>query len=1077
MTTERHRVSGRLADRVAELLADARDARDGGRWHDLRALAGAALTLDPGNAEAEALLAGSAERCQMTLMFCDVVGSTAISDTHDPEEFGEILREFRAACAEVIERFGGFIEDHQGDGMLVRFGFPEVHEDDARRAVLSGLEMVRAVHARDQRLHERFGVDLRVRVAVHTDLVVLDGGMVTGLAPNEASRLQAVAEPDSVVISDATHALVRDDFEVEPIGLVELRGMSRPVAAFKVLRERATRRLATGTELTAFAGRRRERARIEELWRAACEDLRGAAAGADVPAARALLVVGPPGIGKSRLVHEAARGLGAACLECRCSSYHEATSLFAFRRVLEQACGIVEEDAADARLAKLRDRLGEGPDLPFLAAALRIPASSLSPPTAVDPGRLRELALAAAARLVHVHSGTGPSILFVDDLHWADPSSLDLISALLGARRPGLVLVLAARDAFAPPWPEAIVPRLELGPLPAQDLARMVESIPAGAELPGVRRAGLISRSDGVPLFLEELVHTADAVDRGQALHRSVQQARYAIPPALRDPLLARLTVPGVDLRLAQLASTIGRDVDLELLREISGLPEAPFAQRLETLVAAGLVDRSSAGAIRFRHELIRELAYETQRRSERPGRHSRVADVLLRDRDASRYRDAGEAAFHLELAQRHQEAIHAHLTAAQGAQELGAHKEATTSLTRAVELTPHLADRVTRDRTELLVRQLRSFSAVMASGYAAPAAAEDHGRCVALCEALGLGPELIPSLISSWSYYAFRGELDAADHVTDTMERGFETGRVNFPLAFAGRGIVDFFRGRFGEARRLMEAFVEHPWGQTANRPRPSWPLPNDPLACVIAHLVPTLWIAGEQEAAEEMARRALHRVEGLDFPFGPFSAGYVHSLLAVTHRLDGDHAAAARHARAMLALGERHGFVMWTLAGAIQARLSQVHAGEREVLEVLVASVDAWRHVLVAEVWTPYWLTALADAQRAVGRREDALRSLDEALKVAGRTGSDFCSAEALRVRGELRHELGDRGGLADLQAAVDRARRQDAAVFELRSAISLAHATTEASAHEALETAIGHARGTHPRELDEARSLAAS
>jgi len=265
-----------LADRIADLLGDARAAREAGDWNRLRALVNAVLALDPHNTEADALLAGSAQRCQMTLMFCDIVGSTAIADGRDPEEISDILRDYRRTCAAVVARLGGFVEDHQGDGMLVRFGYPEVHEDDARRAVLSGLEMIRAVRDRAQRLGVDHEVALQLRVAVHTDLVVLHGDGVAGATANEAARLQTFAEPDTVVVSDTTQALVQGFFDVASMGHVELRGVSRPVEVFTVLGERDSGCFPRGTPLSPFAGRHPERQVIAALWRAACEDWRRA---------------------------------------------------------------------------------------------------------------------------------------------------------------------------------------------------------------------------------------------------------------------------------------------------------------------------------------------------------------------------------------------------------------------------------------------------------------------------------------------------------------------------------------------------------------------------------------------------------------------------------------------------------------------------------------------------------------------------------------------------------------------------------------------------------------------------------
>ncbi|HKE78558.1 MAG TPA: AAA family ATPase [Solirubrobacteraceae bacterium] len=795
--------------------------------------------------------------------------------------------------------------------------------------------------------------------------------------------------------------------------------------------------------------------------------------------APALLVTGEAGVGKSRLIMEAASAAGAHCTECRCSRYHETTSLYAFRPVLEAACDIAYDDAPDARLGKLRARLGaldaNGADLPFLTAALQIPSSEIAPPPDVDPTGLRQLALDAAATLVRAHLEGGPSILFVDDVHWADHSTLDLISALLLTPRPGLVVMLAARDGFDPPWPATFFQRLQLAPLTDDELKEMARLMPEASRLSPEEREALIERCDGMPLFLEELVRTAEALDDGRAAFHSINYADFRIPPALRDPLLARLTSPGVDLELAQAAATIGREAQRDLLRRVTGSSPAEFDRKLRTLIDAGLV-HPHGNAVRFRHELIREVAYETQGLTTRREHHGRIADELLRDGVASARTDAWEAAFHLERARRYDEAIEARVGAAQRNQELGAHTEAIAELARTLDLLVHLPEGPQRDHTELLVRELRSFSAVMAGGYAAPEAAEDHQRCVELCEGFGLPPELLPSLIRSWSFYAFRAEIAEAERVCDAMEQVVSTGALAFPAEAIGRGLTEFFRGNFGEARRLMESFVENPWGHTPGRPPPEWPLPNDALAAVYGHLVPILWICGERRAAYAMGEQGLRRAVGLDFPYGPFTTAYVNSLVSVTRRMEGDHDGAATPTQTMLNLAQHHGFAFFAVTGMLHRNLGRAHDGEAGAIDELRGTVDVWRHVVMGEAYSPWTLVGLAQAQAADGRIDDALGSLDQALALADATRTEWYSAEALRMRGELRAGAGDAGGVADIEAALDKARLQGARAFELRAAMALVRATGHsAEARAALRRAT---EGIQPDpdndELREARSL---
>ncbi|MDA0179509.1 AAA family ATPase [Solirubrobacter phytolaccae] len=1016
--------SEHFAKQIESLWGDARHAHDDGDGERARALASAVLALDPEHAEARRLLDGSARRCQMTLMFCDLVGSTALSQTLDPEDMTEVLRGYRAICAQAVQRFGGFIEDRQGDGLLVRFGFPSVHEDDARRGVLGGLEIVRGVRA--QREH---GVELHVRVAVHTGMVVIDDGGVVGAAPNEASRLQTFAEPDTVLISEATHALVDGYFDVEARGVATLRDVLAPMRIYAVAGERADRRFDATGDLTPFTGRERERDVLVGAWRDAAED----------DASPCVLVSGAAGIGKSRTIMEAARVAGTDVRLCPCSGYHQTTSLHAFRDVLEQACGIAEHDDTGRRLAKLRSAVDTADgDLPLLAAALSIPLEATVPQSEVDPSLLRTKAIGAAADLVRSAAAEAPVFLVVEDLHWADESTLELIGLLLAAPHPGLLIVLSGRERFQPPWDEAPLQRVELVPLSTGESQAMAVRLAGGAGLGADRLRALIARSDGIPLYLEELVRSSDVSDP-RGLYPAIREPDPRIPSALRDSLLARLASPGVNLELAQIAATIGRDVDRELLQRVSELADSTFHTRLANLMAAGLVDGSGEHMIRFRHELIRVVAYETQRRAEARDRHSRIADLLgTTARPASR--DAGEAAFHLEKAHRFDEAILAYVDAARAGQALGTHKEATTDLTHALGLIERLPAGRERLVTELTVRGLRSFSAVMARGFSAEEAMEDHARCVELCTELGGGPEQLSSLMLGWAYYCSQGDLVEADRVSDTIEQAIAAAGIALPAREVFKGTTRSFQGHLQEARELMEGGLAHAWSSPPGRTPEHWPMPNDLAVSVSGHLAVTRWIMGDPHGARLIGEQGLRRAATLPFPFGPFSKAYLDGCLALVQRLAGEHAVSLRHGQEMLATGERHGFALWSLVGWMHVSFDRVHLGELEALDAAVAAVEQWRIARASEVWTPYFLTALAAAQLHAGRAGEARVTLDEALAVAAATGSEFFASETLRLRGTLRWENGDPGGLEDLRHAVEKARRQRAAALQLRATVAL-------------------------------------
>jgi adenylate cyclase len=307
-------------------------------------------------------------------------------------------------------------------------------------------------------------------------------------------------------------------------------------------------------------------------------------------------------------------------------------------------------------------------------------------------------------------------------------------------------------------------------------------------------------------------------------------------------------------------------------------------------------------------------------------------------------------------------------------------------------------------------------------------------------------------------------------------MEQVASTAALAFPAEAIGRGLTEFFRGNFGEARRLMESFVQDPWGDTAGRPPAEWPLPNDALAAVYGHLVLILWISGERQAAYAMGERGLHRAEDLGFPYSPFTTAYVNSLLALTRRMEGDHRGATTSTQAMLDLAERHGFAFFAVTGMLHRALDRAYAGEAGAIEELRGSVGVWRHVVMGEAYSPWALVGLADAEAAAGHTDEALAALDQALAVAAATGSEFYSAEALRRRGELRAQAGDAGGIADIEKALELARGQEARAFELRAAMALARIPGHSDAGRAavLRALDGIPPDPANEDLREARSL---
>ena len=1040
--------SSRISSRIADLLSDAREARDAGDWKTTSSLLDAVNALDPGNAEAAAMRAGAATRRQMTLLFCDLVGSTEIADQRDPEEVTAIIEQYRAACVEAVAEFDGYIDDHRGDGMLVLFGYPQVDEDDARRGVLCGLQMVERV----QQLSVAGlpGSRLQIRISVHTDLVVVADG-ITGSTANECARMQALAAPDTVVISDTTQDLVWPWFETESMGPQQLRGVSRAIEVFTVRAALPAPRGRTWRDrVSPFVNRTAEFAAMEWLRPSAADDpaTDDPATAGPTTGARAVCVIGPGGMGKTRFTMETAQRLELQPLVCACSRMQREVSLHPFRDLLAQECGMAVDDTPEARLEKLRRRLESldaaagtgtatgtgtaGNDLPFLSAVFDIPLELISPPREVQPDRLRRQALIAAAHLVHGHAARMPSLVFIDDIQWADQSTFDLLRVLL--TMPGLKLVIAARDGYQPPWSEAEVRRLTLSPLDAAATTELVRHAPGAAALSDERSRELIERSDGVPLFIEELLLTAAQTDSGGISHRSLQFSAYKIPPALRDPLLARLSRPEVDLELAQFASIIGRDVDRDLLQQASGADSTDFERRLRTLLDAGLMELTGA-KLRFRHELIREVAYETQRRTVLRERHSTLADLLAGGENAGQRATRVAAAHHLERAGRLAHAVAAHLQIVQADQALGAHEEATGRLTHLLELLESMPAGLERDRTELAVRELRSFSAVTVRGYAATETAEDYPRCRQLIEESVHDADVLPYLIRQWTYYSARGDFVQAEEINDAVARRTEAAGVYFPGAALGKGVVDFFQGDFTQAVSQLRDAVDNGWTADFQVP-PEWTLPNDPRAAAFAHLVPSLVVLGDRAAAEQAAYEGIARAESLPFPIGPFSAAYVDSLLATARSIDGDPIGAAETGQHLVTIGERHGFAIWSLSGQMHCLYSAIRLGDHSLLPQLAQVVSTWHDIVAIDSWSPQWFADLGFAHLLAGDPSSALAAFDRSLQIAYDNGSRFYEAEALRGRGQAKAALGKPGAVEDIRQAAFVAERQGAKLFAARA-----------------------------------------
>ena len=855
----------RLTRLLERLLTAAETSLAAGDLEPARITAEEVRAVDPDNRRAARILrhvatrhlSPSGERALMSLLFSDLVGSTMLSERVEPEQLRDLYAFYRAAAGDAVSRYSGYVMQYLGDGILAAFGYPAPHEDDARRAVLAGLDLVVAMQDARAELDRRFGVAPEVRVGIHTGLVVVtdlsadravaERDSIVGLVTNLAARIQQSAEPDTVVISDVTRQLVDADFYMRSLGERRLKGISRPVEVFAIDRPRyaAARFEAERYRKAGLVGRDAPRDRLLAAW----ADVREPG---DTPVGAAFLVAGEAGIGKSRLVAEvldrveasSGRVLGVGCLP-----YYANVSLWPVARLLERVLGVSGSDGD--RLAALVTHLGSlGVDpagsVPFLGPLIGVPEAPGYPAPELDPSAFLDETLDRLVEWVSALARGGPRLLVVEDLHWADPSTLGFLGRLVGRQPAGLLTVATTRDVAVVPWAEAVAV-LELGRLDGAAASRLIDNLVAGQTLDGDRRASVVAQAEGIPLFIEEL--TRSYLDDTRA---------DSIPLRLQELFTARLKAPGVDLRVVQVAATVGPTFDSATVSAVIG-DGAAVSEQLGLLAEEGIIEPVGGPVLdtyRFRHALMRDAAYETQVLDVRRQTHADVAERI-----AHSGAEPALIAQHLDLAGAAERAAGLYLVAAQTEQARGAHPEATRLLSRAIELLETLPSSDERDLSELTARMLRTMSTTSMRGYAAPEVQSDHRRGEVLAAGLGDRPEVLPSLIAIWSYWLVHGDLVTARGLIDRLT-GL-VGRSTFswfePEVTACAGWQEFFEGRLPSARAHLEdamaGFRARPAEQTVS---PFWPLPNDPVAVSAIALACVSTLQGEPRRPAVGARVA---------------------------------------------------------------------------------------------------------------------------------------------------------------------------------------------------------------------------
>ena len=950
------------------------------------------------------------------------------------------------ASSDLVGQAEGFVAKYMGDGVLVYFGYPRAHEDDAERAVMTALDIVDAVGAMQHREHSK----LQCRVGIATGLVVVGDLIGTGAAqeqavvgetPNLAARLQTAAEPGAVVIAPSTRALVGDLFEYRDLGASALKGFTDDVQMWQVLRRGMVDsrfEALRSARLSRLVGREEEIELILRRW----SQVRGGEG-------RVVLLEGEPGIGKSRItvaVYDALRGERYVRLRYFCSRHRQDSALFPILEQVQRAAGITREDAAETRLQKLEVLLAQSADdletvVPFYADLLGIPVEGRYPPLNLEPHRKRQLTLATMLRQLDGLARQRPILLVWEDAHWIDPTSRELIDMTIErvAHLP-VLLIVTYRPEFRPPWTgQPHVTTLQLNRLRPQDSGVLVENVAGGKDLPPEIIAQIVERTDGVPLFVEELTKTV--LESGLLDERNRRLFPLSIPASLQASLLARLDRLAPARQVAQIGAAIGRQFSYELALAVSRLPEPELQQALDQLVAAELIFRRGVpprAEYTFKHALVQDVAYSTMLRQRRRELHTRIALAL----EAAGGAEPELLAHHFTEARDLERAVHYWLEAGRNAAQRSANSEAIVHLTRGIETVRALPDSAERARQELELQLALGPALLATRGWNTPEADSAYARAQELSRQLGDDKSGFLAVWGSWLCGAGKGAWDDTRGIVSELFRIADRTRdPGFLLEahHAAWGTTTFL-GEFATAHDHVTkglALYDH----TTHRSHALLYGGHDPGVCGKSLGSVGLWLIGYPERAMQAAREGIVLAELLRH-----APSLAHALAfgALCHQLRGDAAAVLECGEKLAVLGGEHGLAQYRAVGSIMRGWALAH--QRRVGEgrdAFLKGLDEYYATRV-QAWLVYFKATLAEVHECGGEAELALAAIDDALALSGQLGERFWEAAMLHRRGTILLGLTkDQSPEAErcFRTALEISRQQQARSIELRAATSLA------------------------------------
>ena len=998
-----------------------------------------------------------AERRQLTVMFCDLVDSTALSRRLDPEDLQEVVRRFLDACSQAIGRFNGYIAKYMGDGMLVYFGYPHAHEHDAERAVHAGLailDTVKALH-RDNP-HPEFSIAARIGVATgHVVVGELMGQdtaterSVFGETPNLAARLQGLATPNQLIIDPVTKRLVGHEFEFADHGAVSLKGFDTPVQAWQVLslRPSASRfESYRAGHLTNFVGREQEIALLLGRWREAVDG-----------EGQVVLLCGEAGIGKSRVTRSLCDRLADEryqTAQLQCSPYHTNTALYPATTFLRQAAGLAGQDSTQTQLQKLdvlaRESGIEGQDtMSLLADLLSIRGEDRYPTLKVSSEKRKDMTLEALVQYLQGLADRCPVVFIVEDAHWMDPTTLDLMTRIIDRiRQMRALLLITFRPEFKPVWAEySHVTSLTLSRLPRRKSAELVSVMTGGKGLPPEVQQAILAKTDGVPLYIEAMTENVLAsgllAEGNDSFTVTGRLKDLPIPDSLHALLMEQVDRLGPVKDIVQTGAAIGREFTYELLQATVEVTDSQLKQALDLCVASGLIFQEGEiphATYHFKHALVQDAAYSTLPKKSRHALHARIATTMER-RFAERVtREPELLAYHYEQAGLAGQAVENWHRAARQSAERSSNIEALNHFQRAIELLKELPESPERKALELELLLARGAPLLSVKGYASDEMERNYQRAKDLSQEHSDAVLLFRAIWGLWVFHLVRGHFATARGLGENLfalahrEQGSDLQLE----AHRNVGTTNFYLGRFDEARThlLTAKSLYEPKRHRAHALRYG----QDPGITARMLLARTLWILGEVVQAETLALEALGIARELEHPYTlVFTLVYVSWIYSAFHNAKKTLELAAE----AIAVSTRYSFALGLAWATVSRGWALAETGQEDGLGTLLHGLAATR-ITGARLNNTLTLALLADIYLRHNRIDEGLAAIEEALTLAVTGGELFWHAELLRLKGELLLGQSDPPAQAAEECfckALKVAQGQHAKMHELRAATSLA------------------------------------